>query len=417
MADDPENIVLILHGIRDMAGWQGAVRKTIESMCPGFKCLPVRYGWFGPVSFISPLSPGGKAYSKLHKQYQSINYDYPNAKISIIAHSFGTHLVGRLLRDNPNAKFHRIILCGGVLSREFDWRACRDQLGAHVPRQESVILNECGNSDPWPIIAESINSRYGASGAYGFEAEHRITERHYEGGHDLFFDRDHVENYWVPFLSHGEQGLGENTARIRNPRLIERVLLSVPGTKPLLQLFVVIAWAILALWWLWMTIAVLGAIACAAGVWPCTDPSALCLQRFDPIDYNTPADFNFINPSNDPRFPDQLEVANATPAIPDGPVAFEFSNDSDFDLWLLFFDCSHFYSQGGTPWLAIPAPANSSSEQLTALQSKSGLYIVYAYRPELGDPIWLRRVNLRNSKLTTLAIRCEDSGLTIDVRP
>jgi len=93
----------------------------------------------------------------------------------------------------------------------------------------------------------------------------------------------------------------------------------------------------------------------------------------------------------------------------------EYSNETGFDLWLLLFDCSHFYTQGGTPWLSLPARNGGGMEPLDAFQSTSGWYAIYAYRPELGEPIWLRLLNLRNSKLTTLTIHC-NSELQIEVR-
>ena len=42
-----------------------------------------------------------------------------DADCSIIAHSFGTFVVARILRDNTDLELDRIIFCGSVVSHKF----------------------------------------------------------------------------------------------------------------------------------------------------------------------------------------------------------------------------------------------------------------------------------------------------------
>ena len=40
---------------------------------------------------------------------------HPHAKLSIIAHSFGTYIIGQILKRGFDLHIHRLILCGSVL--------------------------------------------------------------------------------------------------------------------------------------------------------------------------------------------------------------------------------------------------------------------------------------------------------------
>ncbi|MCA9025514.1 MAG: hypothetical protein KDA86_09910 [Planctomycetaceae bacterium] len=409
-----EHVILLLHGIRDMGGWQLRVKTQLEKHIPRSKCISIRYGWFGPLSFISPFDLGGAAYSNLHSQYQRAKKDHPHAKISIIAHSFGCHLTGRLLQMNPDAAFHRIILCGGVLSRQYDWRDVRDRYGVSVPDTDEAVINERGNSDPWPIIAEHFNGRYGASGAYGFERPHRLSERDYHGGHGVFFDRDHIEEYWVPFLN--GRALGESTSIPREPSLLERILLSIPGLRLFVQISVAILWLFVWLWWLWLLAGITYIVTCYMLGWCADATPPICERKYQEIDYSLPADHPLVNPSDDPRFPDRSQVIGYTPRLPADAVGVQCVNESGFDLWVLLFDCSHFYTQGGSPTVSFPAAYGVTEEPVDGFLSESGWYGIYAFRSELGAPIWLGVANVRNARLTTIIIKCSGDTLSAEIR-
>lgn len=412
MHETASHVVILLHGIRDLAGWQESVSQILEKAVPELQCVKVRYGWFGPFSFISPIDRAGGPYRRFHKRYHDTRRDYPNAKISVVAHSFGTHLVGRLLSDNPSTRLHRIILCGGVLSRQFEWRNHRDQIDPNGKNVAS-ILNECGSEDPWPNVAEAISARYGASGAYGFESPYRLEDRYYEGGHGLFFERDHVEEYWVPFLM--DQPIGESNALHRKPKIPERLLLSVPGARAVFRLIVWIMWLVIFFWWLWLSGLALYGTSKTWG-WPVQISTTFCNRDWAPIDFDVPADFNLDPPLNDPRGPDENQVNSTVPRYETQSVILEYVNDTNIDMWLLLFDYSQFYNKRQQPWwvnLSFPAGKSNTFKELNP---GTGWVLLMAFHPDFEKPFWLAPVNLRNSEYTTLIVRCDESGLVPEVR-
>jgi pimeloyl-ACP methyl ester carboxylesterase len=150
----------------------------------------------------------------------------------LIAHSFGTYLTVRVLAQLPAAAFRRVILCGSVLRRDFDWF---DQIVAgkvdHVRSdftQEDPVCKAAG-------VAGMLHSNLGDAGAAGmdlklkgihrlntpratcprcvaFKMESTIHDVDCSGmGHsDGLLTSSHVRSWWLPFLwgfdpgEHGE---------------------------------------------------------------------------------------------------------------------------------------------------------------------------------------------------------------------
>lgn len=233
------HVVLLLHGIRDLGGWQERVGRQIERSLPGTKCVAVRYGWFSPLAFLAPMSRSHSAVEKLKAAYDRALADERRARISIIAHSFGTHVLGECLRKYDIVRPHRLILCGGVLSRQFEWNAVMRRI---TPQGDLSVLNECGDTDTWPVVAEICVSRYGASGAYGFLETEGVSTRYRKGGHGLFFDDTHVAKSWIPFLERGT--VVDSEAAVRTPSTLPRFFLSYPPARWLAYLMTGIAWFI-----------------------------------------------------------------------------------------------------------------------------------------------------------------------------
>jgi len=62
------------------------------------------------------------------------------ADCSIIAHSFGTFVIARILRDHTDLEFNRIIFCGSVVPQKFRFEDYRG-------RFEAPLVNEVGTRD------------------------------------------------------------------------------------------------------------------------------------------------------------------------------------------------------------------------------------------------------------------------------
>jgi hypothetical protein len=199
-AVDGFQVVLLIHGIRTQADWGPMVQSKLE--VPGrIEVIPIRYGYFDAFRFWFPfwtrITPVENVYVQIRVALQKYKRDQPDAKLSIVAHSFGTYVVGQILRRAFDLKIHRLILCGSVLPRDFPWHEYQGRF------DEDKLVNECGKADIWPVLAQSTSWGYGASGTHGFGAV-LVKDRHHEGGHGQYFDPKFVETYWEPFFRRGE---------------------------------------------------------------------------------------------------------------------------------------------------------------------------------------------------------------------
>ncbi|MCA9111296.1 MAG: hypothetical protein KDA52_15190, partial [Planctomycetaceae bacterium] len=186
-------------------------------------------------------------YSILTQTFDAVQEKYPHARVSMIGHSYGTYLIGRLLSDRPGMKLHRGILCGSVLPRDFDWNEISDRLDEPLPATSVPILCECGTRDVWPLVAASVSSRYGSAGRYGFFENVHSETRWYHGGHGVFFRRSHYRNTWAPFLIDGI--IPDGNATKPKATIGERVL-TIPGMWLIVRAVVIITWFLMKFWYL-----------------------------------------------------------------------------------------------------------------------------------------------------------------------
>ncbi|MBR0870126.1 hypothetical protein JQ633_07145 [Bradyrhizobium tropiciagri] len=190
------DVVVLVHGIRDFALWQTTIRRTLEEA--GFKVEPTNYGRFNLIKFLLPIWHFRRqAIEDVENQINIVVQNNPNRPISIIAHSFGTFVVSHLMKEGFDRKFHRIIFCGSVVPYKFGFEQLQDRFSA-------PIINEVGTRDIWPAIAESITTGYGSAGTYGF-LRPLVRDRWHNGaGHGHFLKADFCRKFWVPFLRNGE---------------------------------------------------------------------------------------------------------------------------------------------------------------------------------------------------------------------
>jgi pimeloyl-ACP methyl ester carboxylesterase len=141
-----QEAVLLIHGIRDFGEWEQMVSSILEE--PGTRVLPLSYGRFDAVRFWFPIWTRDAPVKKLLRRIRDAHVRFPKAKLSVIAHSFGTYAIGKILRENPDIRLHRLILCGAIIPSEFRW----DQIPHSV---EKEIINDCGIRDIWRYLAGS----------------------------------------------------------------------------------------------------------------------------------------------------------------------------------------------------------------------------------------------------------------------
>jgi hypothetical protein len=197
---DGYQVVLLIHGIRTQADWGPMVRSKLE--VPGqIHVIPIKYGYFDAFRFWFPFwtrnRPVEKVYVQIRVALQKYRKTHPDAKLSIIAHSFGNYVVGELLKRDFELKIHRLLLCGSVLPQDFPWHQYQGRF------DDDKVINECGKADIWPVLAQSASWGYGASGTHGFGAV-LVKDRFHAGGHGQYFEPEFVEKYWEPFVRRGE---------------------------------------------------------------------------------------------------------------------------------------------------------------------------------------------------------------------
>ncbi len=197
-----DHVVVVVHGIRDRAPWVQMIDKTIGGN--GIKVVGVRYGRFSALKFLAPIDFSSYPISLVDRTFRQVRKQHPNAKISVIAHSFGTHLVARLLQRDDTLKLWRVIVCGSVLEQDFNWGRIEHQIVGmdSTPGQMYKVVNDCGNADIWPVLGASAGWRFGNAGTDAFGSTY-VYDRFHQGGHSLFLEPGFVCRFWEPFIRNG----------------------------------------------------------------------------------------------------------------------------------------------------------------------------------------------------------------------
>jgi formylglycine-generating enzyme required for sulfatase activity len=191
----PKQVVALIHGMRTHATWAERVKAVLETV-PGVSVEVLKYGYFDVFRFLSPLGTRSGPVHRIAQKLRALQVEHPNSEVSIVAHSYGTFIISRLLLQDPFLRLKRLILCGAVTSTEFPW--------AHVAHKiVDKVVNDCGTDDPWPILAASVTWGYGPSGTFGF-GDPKVRDRFHRQAHSAFFDEAFVRQFWVPYLTDGE---------------------------------------------------------------------------------------------------------------------------------------------------------------------------------------------------------------------
>lgn len=187
--------VVLIHGIRTQGEWQDRLKSQLEQKS-GVNVQVIKYGFFSALRFWLPFGPRHKAVQKVQQRLRDTFPDNKGKDLVIVAHSFGTYLTTKILRDSPDIEPIRVLFCGSVVDRDFRW--------ATLP-QKARIINDCGSRDIWPVLAEATSWGYGASGTFGFGSA-RVTDRFHDLGHSDFFNPENriIESFWLPWLLDGK---------------------------------------------------------------------------------------------------------------------------------------------------------------------------------------------------------------------
>ncbi|MEJ1966428.1 MAG: alpha/beta fold hydrolase [Gammaproteobacteria bacterium] len=153
-------VVVLLHGIRTRGVWQKQLTPTLSAA--GFLPHPLDYGNFGAGALVAPWARRRQV-EWLHNELDKIAESTRSERVSVIAHSFGTYMVGEVLRKYPQHRFDKLILTGSILPTDYPWAEKLDDW------QVSFVHNEHGSLDPWPNRARMLPSA-GASGVHRIQS-------------------------------------------------------------------------------------------------------------------------------------------------------------------------------------------------------------------------------------------------------
>jgi len=194
-------VIAPLHGIRTTANWH---RKLSDALQPvaGCQCDLERwyYGKFSLLRFLLPWQRSVRVkwfretYSALlnDRRFDLGASNFP----SMVAHSFGTYILGYALVRFPNIKLDRVILCGSILPKDFPWNELLER------GQVNAVRNEYGTDDIWSNLVRWLVKGTGASGRTGFERKHaRLFQEKFSFRHSEYFDRGHMSAFWIPFFT------------------------------------------------------------------------------------------------------------------------------------------------------------------------------------------------------------------------
>jgi hypothetical protein len=198
-----ETVVVLIHGILSRGHWQNSIKAELKQA--GFFVESTNSGWVDIFSFFLPVPwLRHRHVFRIWRDLLAIRGDYPNSKISALAHSFGTFIVGKLLELKSEFQVERLAFCGSILPEDFPF--------ANHRARYSKILNEVGCKDPWPALGASSTWGYGPTGTYGFNRPGIQDRWHRNLRHGGFLTPQFCKDYWVPFFSDGEIVPGDQDA-------------------------------------------------------------------------------------------------------------------------------------------------------------------------------------------------------------
>lgn len=201
------HVVVFLHGIRDngegFSATVNALKREIENTHEEARVdlEPLQYDRIGILRAIFLLMTGKypNAAKTTANNIKNIYSMTGVTRVSIVAHSFGTYIVTKILENDDQIKFHHIITCGSVADPNFPW-------GKYTNRFSSIV-NDCGKAD-WVVRLAGLLKwlgpigRFGISGTHGFNVWPARNRWHSGIRHGDFFKKRFNIRYWSQILIH-----------------------------------------------------------------------------------------------------------------------------------------------------------------------------------------------------------------------
>jgi predicted esterase len=224
--EDPEveEVVVVLHGIRDMASWtsqfEAPLQEAYQAKHPAsaskIHITWPSYGYFGMGPFLL-WADRQKNVRWFMDEYTELKAKYPNVqKVHFIGHSNGTYVLASALENYKTLKVGNIAFGGCVLRRDFNW--------AGVGAQFDRVRNYVGSKD-WVVgwfpalfeypVLNLWNKDIGSAGFNGFITSegNALETRFLDGAHSIALDPRNIGSI-VEFIIDGK--------RVDNPDLLNK---------------------------------------------------------------------------------------------------------------------------------------------------------------------------------------------------
>ncbi len=183
---DVQNVVFVIHGIRDLGYWTRKIARRIQKKGKDrnitIESETSTYGYFSLFSFLLPWKRREKV-AWLMDQYSEALAIYPNAEFSFVGHSHGTYLLAKALQDYPSCRFKNVVFAGSVVRTDYNW-------SEHIDKgQVKAILNYVATKDYvvaiFPKAFQILGLQdLGSAGHDGFNGSNSVSNvRFIEGDH------------------------------------------------------------------------------------------------------------------------------------------------------------------------------------------------------------------------------------------
>lgn len=178
-----DQIVFIMHGIRDTGLWTNAVRQAIEAQKKTAYVSVAGYGYFPMLRFLL-LGARQTNVRWFMDEYTEAIARHPRAALSYIGHSNGTYLIASALERYRACTMDRIAFAGSVVRSDYNWDGLVSQ------GRVQTIRNDVASAD-WivgifPGFFELLRfSDLGTAGHNGFTNHEgkKNTVAYFKGGH------------------------------------------------------------------------------------------------------------------------------------------------------------------------------------------------------------------------------------------
>lgn len=106
------HVVVTVHGIRTYGKLQELLEQLIRNADPDIEFIAYKYGYVSVIAFMIPLLRL-LVTRRFRQDLVRVHDSHPEARIDLVGHSFGTHLIAWSLVHLARLRYHRTH--GGVI--------------------------------------------------------------------------------------------------------------------------------------------------------------------------------------------------------------------------------------------------------------------------------------------------------------